>query len=507
MTWAIKVDWDDDGSLGNPSHDISADVCDKTPVTWELGMRPFEHIADESVLTFTVWNDDRKYSPENTGSELYGRLRPGLAVELSYGEIVMWRGFTASFKPAPLRYGKRTAEIECRGVKSQLEAFEFYPRLYENVTADVVIGDIATTIIIPPAANGLWLLGEMGYSELGWGTYLGSITDVALLDVGKHIFPYVGDNSQNDGPLNVYALLKDLAETERGYIFVNRAGKLVFWNRHHLLNDVTIDVTVNNVAEDIPYATPLEDLVNYIEVECFPRQVSGVTTNLLWQLNTPVSIPIGASQTIQTPFIDATTQQPIGAKNVQTPSGGDLVFSSGTGSVSKTDKGQRSEITITNTGTTAAVLNTLNVRGRTVTIPYPASVYAQNAGSVSIYGKRALKLSLKLLDSITEAQDIANFELVQRNSALGRATSVKLRDLPTVTPMLVTATIGDLVELIDTQLAHSRLYHIMGERHRLNVANGMLETEWLLQPRPEVDFWLLGEVEFSELGLETVLGY
>ncbi|KAB2860790.1 MAG: hypothetical protein F9K46_09410, partial [Anaerolineae bacterium] len=236
MTWAIKVDWDDDGSLGNPSRDITGDVCDKTPVTWELGMRPFEHIADESLLTFTVWNDDRKYSPENTGSPLYGRLRPSLAVELSYSEIVMWRGFTASFKPAPLRYGKRTAEIECRGVKSQLEAFEFYPRLYENVTADVVISDIATTIIIPPAANGLWLLGEMGYSELGWGTYLGSITDVALLDVGKHVFPYVGDNSQNDGPLNVYALLKDLAETERGYVFVNRAGKLVFWNRHHLLN-------------------------------------------------------------------------------------------------------------------------------------------------------------------------------------------------------------------------------------------------------------------------------
>lgn len=507
MTWLMRVDWDDDGSFLHPNDDITADVCDKNPVTWELGMRPFEHIADESVLQFTVWNDDRKYSPENSGSPLYGKLRPGLGVQLSYAGIVLWQGFTAAFKPAPLRYGKRTTAVECRGIKAQLEAFELYSPLYENVTADAVIADLATTIIIPPSASGLWLLGEMGYSELGYGTYLGDITDVALLDVGQHTFAYVGDNSQNQGALNAYALFKDLAETERGYIFVNRDGKIVFWNRHHLLNDVTADVTLDNTAEDIPYTTPFEDLVNYIEVECFPRQVAAAATDLLWELSNPITLPPGTSQTIQTPFIDATTKQKIGARNVQTPSGADVVFSTGTGSIYKTDTGQRSDITVTNTGTNAAVLDTLNVRGQSITSHYPAQVYSQDAVSVAQYGKRALKLSLKLLHDVSEAQGIADFELVQRNSAAGRAESVKLKDRPTPTHDQITKTIGDLVRLIDTQLAHDRLYHIVGERHRLDVANDILETEWLLLPKPEVDFWVLGEAGFGELGTETVLGY
>ncbi len=505
--WTLKIDWDDDGNFGHPDDNITGDVCDKAPITWELGMRPFEHIADESVLQFTVWNEDRKYSPENTGSPLYGKLRPGLAARLMYANTVMWQGFTADFKPAPLRYGKRTTAVECRGIKSQLETFELYAALYENVTADTIIGDLATTLIIPPAASGLWLLGVQGYGELGYGTFLGDITDVALLDSGKHVFAYVGDNSQNDGSLNAYGLFKDLAETERGYIFVNRAGKLVFWNRHHLLNDVTVDVTLDNTAEDIDYATPLEDLINYIEVECFPRQVSDVTTDLLWELGQPVTIPAGTSQTIQTPFIDTTTKQKIGAKNVQTPSGADLVFSSGTGSVSKVDTGQRSEVTIANTGSTTAVLDTLNVRGRSITSNYPAQVYSQDAASVARYGKHALKLALKLLDDVTEAQSIALFELVQRNSAAGRAKSVKLKDRPNPTHDQITRTIGDLVRVVDYQLAHDRNYHIISERHRLDVANDILETEWLLLPRPTVDFWILGEASFGELGTETVLGY
>ncbi len=507
MTWLMRIDWQDDGSFLHPNDDITGDVCDQAPLTWELGMRPFEPIADESILSFAVWNDSRKYSPEYTGSPLYGKLRPGLGAQLSYAGVVMWQGFTATFKPAPLRYGKRTTLIECRGIKSQLEAFELYPQLYENVTADEVIADIATTIVIPPSASGLWLLGEMGYGELGYGTFLGDISDVALLDGGQHVFPYVGDNSQKDGPLNAYTLLKDLAETERGYIFPDRSGKIVFWNRHHLLNDVIVDVTLDNTAEDIAYTTPLEDLVNYVEVECFPRQVAAAATDLLWELSSPVTLPPGTSQTIQTPFVDATTKQKIGAKNVPTPSGADVVFSAGTGTVSKRDTGQRSDVTIINTGTSTAVLDTLNVRGQSITSNYPAQVTRQDAVSVARYGKHALKLSLKLLDAIPEAQGIADFELVQRNSAAGRAESVKLRDRPTPTHDQITRTIGDLVRLVDTQLAHDRKYHIVGERHRLDVASHILETEWLLLPKPEVDFWILGEVGFGELGTETVLGY
>jgi hypothetical protein len=170
MSWSIWIDFNRDhnfGGLEDPLaelENITADVWDKGKVTWELGLRPFEHIADESYLKFEVDNIDRKYSPENTASPLYGYLIPGLAVELRYESTVMWRGLTRAFTPAPLRYGKRTAAVECVGIKAQLEAYQLYTALYENVTADVVIRDIVTAVAVPPAANNLWLLGVGGFS-------------------------------------------------------------------------------------------------------------------------------------------------------------------------------------------------------------------------------------------------------------------------------------------------------------------------------------------------------
>lgn len=505
MTWQLLIDWNDDLDFSDANEDITGDVMGN--LRWELGMRPFENIADENVMKITVNNDDRKYSPEYSSSPLYGMLLPNLLVQLKYDSVVMWQGLTRDVRPDPFLYGKQTATIECQGIKAQLQEYELYTKLYNNVTADIVIADIITQIAHLPITGTFWMVGEPGFSELGQTTYLGQVSDYAILGEGIHIFPYVGDNLQGaDSRISAWALIKSLMEVERGHFFLRRDGKVEFWNRHRLLDDTTVDVTIDNTADDIKYATPIEDLVNFVEVECYPRNVSTSTDDLLWQLPQTVTIAPGETETLLAPYVDSNGIE-LGGEKQRVP-GTDLNFARGTADVSYAHFGQRSEITIENTGATEALLDTLNLRGSQITARTPMVARARDDASIELYGKRPMKLNLRLLDDLADAKSIAQYELILRSSVLGRAESVTLEEQITAsTDTQIAKGIGDLVRLIDDQLAHDRNYHIIGERHNLDVGNNILKTEWMLQPVPEVTFWLVGVTGFGELGQTTYLGY
>lgn len=502
MTWQLLIDWNDDLDFSDANEDITGDVVGT--LTWELGMRPFEHISDENVLRITVYNGDKKYSPENTSSPLTGMLLPNLLVQLKYDTVVMWQGLTQDIRPAPLLFGERTAVIECVGIKSQLQDFEIYTSLYRNVTADVVIADIISQVAHLPVTGTFWMIGVPGFSELGQTTYLGEVADYAVLDVGVHEFAYVGDNTQGEErSMSAWALIQNLMETERGHFFLGRDGRVVFWNRHHLINDTTVDLTIDNEADEINYATPIADLANFIEVQAFPRDESENTDDLLWQLNQVLQIAPGETRELLAAYVDASGLA----------LGGDdqallATFSQGSASVIAEHLGQRSEITLTNNGASAARLSNLQVQGRQITSRYPAVMRAKDDASIGLYGKRPLKLNLRLLDNIVDAQNIADWELLKRNSVAGRAESVLVESqISAATDDQIAKGMGDLLRLIDDQLQHDRNYHIIGERHSLEVGDGILQTEWLLQPVPEATVWTIGVTGFSELGQTTYLGY
>lgn len=483
MTWQLYIDWDRNNDFTGTYDNVTADVCNDASIEWFIGCRPFQAIADESTLKFTVWNSDKKYSPENGSSPLFGKLVPNLPVQLKYSTVVMWTGVTKLIKPTPFKYGTLKAVIQCIGMKETLSRQQVYVDLYENVTADEVIQDIILGSASPAGIAGVWRLGVPGYSELGTSTRLGSLSDLMSLDVGVTTFNFVGDNVQAEGAgVSAYQLMSDLAAAEGGKVLLDRQGRCLFWNANHLPDDVTIELTNDNVATELMYSTPTEDLVNYIEVTCFPREESVDNTEILWQLSGTITIKAGDTYDIWVPFRSG-DDKTVGARNIQTPAGADISFSAGTASVAVEAQGQRAKITLTNSGGVDAVCDTLILRGQTLASKHPIIKIAKDDTSIQRYGKYPKSLSLKALDEPDQAQDIADKELALRSGVLGRISSLTdLHQISSTSDAQIARSLGDMVRIKDAQLNHDRCYHIVGERHSLEVKNKMLTTTWLLEP-------------------------
>lgn len=500
MTWALYADWDRNGNFTGTYDDITADV--RETLSWSLGCRPFQLMGEESSLSFRVYNASKKYSVENSSSPLYGKLTAGVPVRLKFGSVNMWTGYIKEIQPDPLAYGKRMATITCADPKHLMQRHPVYVSLYQNVTADQVIRDIALQFVNPPELPNVW---RLGYSQLGVNTVLGSITDVALLDTGVTVFETVGDNAHSDTKqMSAYELINDLVQAERGRFFFNRDGKVEFWNRQHLWNDLTIDLTVDNTQAALKYITPEKDLVNHVAVTCYPRQVSGASSEVVWQLHTPITIPAGQEMSIEVPYKTAAGRT-VGANDIQTPSGLDLAFSYGTATVSVKGFGQRAKITFRNTTGDIAICETLILRGQTYDSSNPLTVEQENGTSILKHGRRSLSFDLRALNSEEQARNVAKYELNRRADDTARVESLTVwEQVASAANDQINYGIGSRIQVKDTQLAHDKEYYIVGERHALESKSKKLQTEWLLEPAGKHVVWVLGT---SKLGVDTILGF
>ena len=77
--WKLLVDWQGDGRFAGANDDI-------TPTTRQLSLRHMRDLKTEYIdaaqLDIRLANSDHKYSPPNTKSPLFGRLKPGRKVWL-----------------------------------------------------------------------------------------------------------------------------------------------------------------------------------------------------------------------------------------------------------------------------------------------------------------------------------------------------------------------------------------------------------------------------------------
>jgi len=489
--WSLLVDWDRNNSFADAYDDITADVTDQ--ITWSLGCRAFKPIADEMELRFTVWNEDRKYSPEYASSPLYGKMLPNVPVQLKFGTEVMWSGVLKNIKPAPLKFGKRRATVVCSGIKWLLDRIQVYTDLYQNVTADVVIRAILLGVVRPPVGTTYWVLGVPGYTELGVTTRLGAITDLMALDEGVEVFEYIGDNIQESAIITTetkmggYQVISDLVTAERGLFYFNRAGKAVFWNQNKLLDYSAVDVTIDNTADDFKYATPADELVNRVKITCFPRSESATNTEILWSLDGTMPIPAGAVRDIYVNY-KTTEGSGRGAKDVQTPAGGDLVYTGAGTLIASVDAGgQQAKITIQNTNAySECEITTLVLRGRVISSVYPLEVVEEDLPSIKAHGLHSKKFVFKHVNSPAQAKDIAEFmlwhRLYHKKILSGRAESVDLVDQPAdESHEQIAYTMGHKILLNDFQLNHSAEYLIVGEQHTLDSKSKELKTRWYLE--------------------------
>ena len=512
IIYSVQIDWDDDGSFDGPGEALDRDVI---AVEWALGLDdPADVAAAESWAMITLRDPAGHYMPENTSSPLYGSLVPRKKVRITstYGGVTRthFTGWTESFTPHPDR---RTVAIRCTGVEALLRRAEVFLPTATDQTADAVIAAALDQVAYPPAISGYWLLGT---ARLGLDTRLPDTTTYADLERGRAVFAYVGGWR---GGVSAWEAIRAVTQAERGLCFVDRAGRVIFWNRHHLLQALTVAASLDEREANFTVTHDGADMVNHAVITCHPREV-GSSPEPLWTLAAPLAIPPGEARTIRARFTADDGERVIGLNPITPAAGTDYTASStpdgsgadrtGTITVTMDAAASSAVLTFTNHGTTTAyVLPGAQVRGIRVVDRGPADVTYADSASITRYGRRTLGLNLPLIADPVEAGRLARHLVVEGKNPRGSVRTVTLRGEANadIRAAVLAQAIGSRIRLTDSRAGHSGEYHIVGERHMLRHGGTAHQVTWTLRAVSPVAYWRLGVAGAGELGQQTTLAY
>ena len=523
--WAVDVDWERDGSFVHELDNITDWVMS---AQWFLGeKKTYQDTADDSTLTLTLRNVDKRFSPENSSGPLAGKLGPFKPIRIQSNDGLdnrtHWVGWIERIQPKVNINGERTAEITAAGPMQFLKAAETHLALQENQRTDEIVDKLLQEVVIPPTLDKVWILGRVGNSELGRATYLAITAAYSVLDEGATTLALAGDNWVNQGGANdqkkntfdVYQAIKDVVAAERGRFLFARDGKALFWNRHHLLQGESAEAVFDNAMSDMEYQyAGVDQFKNEIVVICHPRALSETDNEVLWKLDEPTEIPGGKDYSFTVKYQDDAGNR-IGGKDVRVENaqfwkpGAIRVVAD---NMVRLDAGANSAtLLVLHRAHRPIGLMHCELRGWKITDLGQLEAAQSDPVSISDYGRRSLRLNLPSVDNLVDADLIAQFELHRRSQPDGMISSMTLKSHGIQAgghhTQQLARTLGDKVSISEDQTAHEGDYHIIGEQHRLSDGATLLETTWYLEPAAEVYPWKLGVEGRSELGQTTVVVY
>ena len=540
-TWTIAIDWDRNGNYGNTYDDVTSHVIS---ANWFLGMRQaYQEIADNSTLTLVLDNTDKRYSPENSGSPLHGQVVPFRPIRIQSNndsEVrTHWQGWVESIQPAVNQYGKRVVQMVATGSMQFLKAAETNIELQENKRTDEIIASLVREVVFPPSLARAWVLERVGNSELGettgMGEYVSGTTFLAntsgflwpdpededdSLYWGRVTLQMAGDNWVRQGGLsnvkkdsfNVYQAINDVVAAEHGKFVFDREGKAYFWNRHHLLKDPVVVATFDDSMTEMAYTyAGLEHVKNEVIVVSHPRTITDSDQEVLWELGDAViRVDAGETREVYVKYKDEGDSR-VGAKDVTV---GDLEFDRGTASATVEANANGANLIFENSGNEVAVITKCVVRGRKITDFGEMEAKAIDNASIVDYGRRTLRINLPSIDDLEQAQYIADFERDRRGQPWGAVNALTVlshgKNGGGHHVQQLDLTLGDLINIQETQTGHDREHYIIGETHELSQGATFWKTTWYLEVAPEEYPWKLPPEEAEDgyrLNVDTRLAY
>jgi hypothetical protein len=534
-TWTFCIDLNGDGDYTDDGEDISAYV---KRGRWQLGFaEPFEPIDRAATLELVLRNGDKRFSPEYETGALFPDFTRGkvIRIQSTYSGTTRTHfiGWIDSIEPTPNTKAERECVIRSNGFMILAQDSEVYVPVQEDKTADEVIELLLTNSgMLPPGFTGRWMIGSVGFSELEDNTILGDVSDFLSAETGKSTFSIIGDQwgagkvrnwgnasgrgVTTPGGTSVYGALRDVAGREAGRVFVNRAGVLVFWNRHHLILDTTLDATFDNSMQAMSYSYG-DDIINSVVVQAHSRTIGG-NNETLGVVDQAVLIKAGSSTTITFHYVDQATGRELAGKNAVAPAqttdftansaadGSGVAYTTSVSSAIVQESGSSCQVTFTNAAAVDVYLQSgAQIRGIKITDYGQVDVKREDATSVASYRRHRMTYGFAM-DDVAVAEGAAAFFLDMRKDPRGLVKSITIqayKDATALTQALA-RTIGDRVRIVEDQTAVDAHYFIIGEIFDLQPAD--LRVTWLLEPASSSAYWVLGTAGFSELGDTTIVG-
>lgn len=480
---------------------------------WKSGWgSPGAKVANEGTATLILDNNTRLYSPEYSSSPLYGYMLDNRLVTIDiYNEITLkwvrvWSGWTTTYDPAPGKNKLGEAVINCeQGIFRFNSVFPIKP-VYEETMADILLTDLI---------NAGWYAAGYPYtivldkSYIGVNTFITLPEDGAEIDTGNILYAYPGEgwSSSSSGAMSI---IKELMQVEQGYFWLDRHGKLHFYNhdKYHINDTPDFTISIDTQANDGTYQYGAE-IVNSISVSYSPKKV---LTGILWSNKETIELAAKSTKTIIAKFeFEEGSKRTVTAVNSVTASSNPSTISVLTKAgvdvadyveFTITEKTNEVELTLNNVLTVPVYIEIV-LKGSYLDISNNQIEEVINTSSIQLHGLYKDSFSSKLISDSDTAKDLANYILAEQSNARGIFTKVKImsRDINWLNNIL-SYDLGNVVEISEYQTGATIKSLIVGQE--MDWQPGLLTSNIILGYIPRSDYWLLN---VSSLDNGTVLGY
>lgn len=508
----VYIDFDNDLDFSDADEDIS------DYVTGLVIQRGTDQTLNAGSLELQVLDADGRFQPQNTGGPYGSGLMIGrrvqVTMELGGSEVSQFYGFITEITP------EYVASDEHTPVRSILASDLLCLLGIRKVTTGTLLNKLTGELIDLLLDNLGWEPGVATFDRIYLDTPTallgGSGASWRYTDTGQTLIPYC---QWEKTP--IASAIRDIVEAEHGLFWIGKDGWVHYEDRHHRTTDRTslATLTDDHISELVLRYTD-QDLFNVIEVVAHPRSVGAAASVVFDAIgdNNGHEITAGASREYYVSYTDPETRRPCEVTDIVTPgSGTDYAANSaanGSGSnrtsdiavTFEADDNERYMFTVTNTSATTLYLTKLQLRATPLVAYDAVSQTAEDEASQAQFLKRDLTVDSYLLNSPTEAQDYADWLLIQHKDPHARIERLTLFDSNWTNALqILNREISDRVTIQSDKYNINGDFFIDGISLETDLVAGQVRCEWMLNG-------LAAETLFFTLDVDTldsaaVLGY
>ncbi|MDE2635745.1 MAG: hypothetical protein OXI30_05220 [Chloroflexota bacterium] len=493
IRYSIAIDRNHDGDFDDVKAGISERVLE---LRWRLGMRAaYESMAGASWARITVRNADGAFSPERNRLESGARVR----IQSEYAGVsrTQFTGFISHIEPDEGEYGRKQALILLHDIQPWLADSPARLAPQVDMTADQVIGQLLDGATLRRATlAGFCIIDVDGYNRIGSARIFPAENSGRRLQSGKTRFAYVGDWWRES--TSAREAIGEIAASERGFFYLDRAGNAVFLNRHHTLIHRTIAAEFKDDMSGLTYRYG-DQRLNQIALRMTPR-VIGASGTLLWQLESPLLLGPASEALLELRLVDE-LDEPIGLLEFERlewrfqrgPEGGAREIHDGVGAAVAQLGTTSAQLNLVNRTRRDAYLALLRLYGIPLYRSAPLEINASDGEGMHLYGLKRLALDLPALSDIETAQAFAAYELARRKHPRGIISELRVNARDHL-PAALSLTLFDRIRASESQTGHgARDYFIIGEEHHVSAGGTRHEVTWTLEPADSTRFVIVND--------------
>jgi hypothetical protein len=377
--------------------------------------------------SFSLDNSSRDYSPENTGSPLYGYVQPARPVSvyaiLNGTQYSLFRGHTDDFLLRIPSKGLGSVDITVLDGLASVRGVNVTTDLYSGIRTGEAIGRVLDAV------------GWTGPRDLDSGATICQFWWVDNGDAGTAIEQLV--NSEGAGSI----------------VYVDGDGTFCFRDRHHRITrtaSMTSQATFSNAGSDPRFSWPItydqgwKDVINSVTIVATERQPSGVLT-AVWTTDNVFTLTDGETQLITAqsndPFLGALV--PVAGTDYTVLSGAVTV------TISRT-RGASSLIQIKASGGPATIKG-MQLRAYPILVINSTQIQVEDSTSVSsAIGRRSYTQDAPWCNRY-DALAIANTVLSLRAQRLPVVTITLENFNDTLMTQILSRDLSDRITIVDSE--------------------------------------------------------